>query len=116
MVPARGRTATTRALAPLLSFRGPQRAFAVGAWRSLAARIVRDDEVGGSNPLAPTIPNTSVERSRHGVGESMSGRLRGETEPHRLKARRLDPTEQRACKLRPTRPAVGETPGFTEAL
>ena len=27
----------------------------VGAWRSLAARIVRDDEVGGSNPLAPTI-------------------------------------------------------------
>src|SRR5690349_33962 len=27
----------------------------VGAWRSLVARIVRDDEVGGSNPLAPTI-------------------------------------------------------------
>ena len=26
----------------------------VGAWRSLVARIVRDDEVGGSNPLAPT--------------------------------------------------------------
>src|SRR5204863_291259 len=25
----------------------------VGAWRSLVARIVRDDEVGGSNPLAP---------------------------------------------------------------
>ena len=31
----------------------------VGAWRSLVARIVRDDEVGGSNPLAPTIPITS---------------------------------------------------------
>ena len=31
----------------------------VGAWRSLAARIVRDDEVGGSNPLAPTIPITN---------------------------------------------------------
>src|SRR5437762_14170079 len=28
----------------------------VGAWRSQVARIVRDDEVGGSNPLAPTIP------------------------------------------------------------
>jgi streptogrisin C len=28
----------------------------VGAWRSLVARIVRDDEVGGSNPLAPTRP------------------------------------------------------------
>jgi hypothetical protein len=26
----------------------------VGAWRSLAARSVRDAEVGGSNPLAPT--------------------------------------------------------------
>jgi hypothetical protein len=29
----------------------------VGAWRSLVARIVRDDEVGGSNPLAPTNPS-----------------------------------------------------------
>ena len=28
----------------------------VGAWRSLAARSVRDAEVGGSNPLAPTKP------------------------------------------------------------
>ena len=26
----------------------------VGAWRTLVARIVRDHEVGGSNPLAPT--------------------------------------------------------------
>ena len=26
----------------------------LGAWRSLVARIVRDDEAGGSNPLAPT--------------------------------------------------------------
>ena len=26
----------------------------IGAWRSQVARIVRDDEVGGSNPLAPT--------------------------------------------------------------
>ena len=32
----------------------------VGAWRSLAARIVRDDEVGGSNPLAPTITSSSA--------------------------------------------------------
>ena len=32
-----------------------KRAPSVGAWRSLVARIVRDDEVGGSNPLAPTI-------------------------------------------------------------
>jgi hypothetical protein len=33
----------------------PLSGHSVGAWRSLAARIVRDDEVGGSNPLAPTI-------------------------------------------------------------
>ena len=26
----------------------------VGAWRSLVARIVRDDEAAGSNPVAPT--------------------------------------------------------------
>ena len=34
----------------------------VGAWRSLVARIVRDDEVGGSNPLAPTrLPDPSLQ-------------------------------------------------------
>jgi hypothetical protein len=27
----------------------------VGAWLSLVERTVRDREVGGSNPLAPTI-------------------------------------------------------------
>ena len=26
-----------------------------GVWRSLVARIVRDDEVAGSNPVTPTI-------------------------------------------------------------
>ena len=30
-----------------------------GAWRSPAARIVRDDEVAGSNPVAPTYINIS---------------------------------------------------------
>ena len=29
--------------------------YAVGAWLSLVERLVRDQEVGGSNPLAPTI-------------------------------------------------------------
>ena len=28
--------------------------YAVGAWLSLVERLVRDQEVGGSNPLAPT--------------------------------------------------------------
>lgn len=27
----------------------------VGMWRSLVARIVRDDEAAGSNPVIPTI-------------------------------------------------------------
>ncbi len=26
-----------------------------GVWRSLVARIVRDDEVAGSNPVTPTL-------------------------------------------------------------
>src|SRR5450759_5594684 len=38
----------------------PSAGISVGAWRSLAARIVRDDEVGGSNPLAPTISTSSI--------------------------------------------------------
>ena len=39
-----------------------KRAPSVGAWRSLVARIVRDDEVGGSNPLARPYPPDLVER------------------------------------------------------
>jgi protein-S-isoprenylcysteine O-methyltransferase Ste14 len=34
----------------------------VGAWRSLVARSVRDAEVGGSNPLAPTSPASAFRR------------------------------------------------------
>ena len=29
----------------------------IGAWLSLVERLVRDQEAGGSNPLAPTIPS-----------------------------------------------------------
>ena len=31
-----------------------------GAWRSLVARFVRDEEVAGSNPVAPTIGERPV--------------------------------------------------------
>ena len=56
----------------------------VGAWRSLVARIVRDDEVGGSNPLAPTIPsrtsaaawNRAPAAAPSGVSSSSSARTR----------------------------------------
>ena len=37
----------------------------IGAWRSLVARLLWEQEVGGSNPLAPTnifIPNQAVRR------------------------------------------------------
>ena len=33
----------------------PNSAFSVGAWLSLVEHLVRDQGVGGSNPLAPTI-------------------------------------------------------------
>ena len=36
------------------------RSFTVGAWLSLVERLVRDQEVGGSNPLAPTIYLTEI--------------------------------------------------------
>ena len=36
----------------------------IGAWLSLVERSVRDAEVGGSNPLAPTMMLTGSIRSR----------------------------------------------------
>ena len=60
-----------------------QRAPSVGAWRSLVARIVRDDEVGGSNPLAPTkltksgLQDRSGAAARHSVATSPASRERG---------------------------------------
>ena len=45
----------------LQRFRGAGSAV-VGAWLSLVERTVRDREVGGSNPLAPTIYLKGIER------------------------------------------------------
>ena len=36
----------------------------VGAWRSLVARFVRDEEVAGSNPVAPTICDVPISPAR----------------------------------------------------
>ena len=36
----------------------------LGAWRSLVARFVRDEEVAGSNPVAPTTPSRASPASR----------------------------------------------------
>ena len=33
-----------------------------GAWLSLVERLVRDQEAGGSNPLAPTNPFSNLQR------------------------------------------------------
>src|SRR4051794_28821020 len=62
----------------------------VGAWRSLVARIVRDDEVGGSNPLAPTRmtkrahERVRAERIRPPIPFRFGARVHDEVEPHRL--------------------------------
>ena len=50
-----GEEAARLAARPAVYSVGPvERAPSVGAWRSLVARIVRDDEVAGSNPVTPT--------------------------------------------------------------
>src|SRR5450759_4753980 len=60
-----GEEAARLAARPAVYSVGPvERAPSVGAWRSLVARIVRDDEVGGSNPLAPTSPITPCVSNR----------------------------------------------------
>ena len=48
-------------LGPAVSVRVPP----VGAWLSLVEHLVRDQGVGGSNPLAPTIP---LSPPPHGAG------------------------------------------------
>lgn len=52
--------------------------FFFGAWRSLAARNVRDVEVVGSNPTAPTILRSQLsgERSKPFVARRRAGRSR----------------------------------------
>ena len=44
---------------------------AVGAWLSLVERLVRDQEAGGSNPLAPTI---SLQRDIPNLGNLWNDR------------------------------------------
>ncbi len=39
----------------------------VGAWLSLVERFVRDEEVAGSNPVAPTISSKVLRCSRDSV-------------------------------------------------
>src|ERR1700704_3673829 len=70
------------------------RAPSVGAWRSLVARIVRDDEVGGSNPLAPTIPNRYLKVPWHDRCQAEFDRRLGEIERRLPQAERIDPIEE----------------------
>ena len=65
----------------------------VGAWRSLVARIVRDDEVGGSNPLAPTTYGYS-QLSRQHRREAMTDRVRAERDGRLPHPQDLDAVEQ----------------------
>jgi hypothetical protein len=45
---------TSNQLSACTIYRTMIKAFVVGAWRSLEARLLWEQEVGGSNPLAPT--------------------------------------------------------------
>lgn len=50
----------------------------LGMWLSLVERLVRDEEVGGSNPLIPTkiplsIPDTWVTSCSGDIGYTMTG-------------------------------------------
>jgi hypothetical protein len=76
----------------------------------LVARIVRDDEVGGSNPLAPTkLSNLAFQlhHGRQGDAESEICRVRAEFEFEALKPKDVD-----LAKIADTiacRPAVPES-------
>ena len=70
----------------------------VGAWRSLVARIVRDDEVGGSNPLAPTkLTNLAfkLDQARQRGVQSEVDRIRRELVLEALKPQNVESGEDR---------------------
>ena len=89
--------------------REPSDGTTVWAWRSLAARIVRDDEVGGSNPLAPTITSSSARnasarplRSAAGVGSTCIVLSPRTSTDSKLAPRLLQPSRSDApANLRP---------------
>jgi hypothetical protein len=84
----------------LSSVRPARRAPSVGAWRSLVARIVRDDKVGGSNPLAPTKLSNFAFELHH-------GRQRGiESERDRVSALYEAPFEYVRTVVRPVRLSI----------
>ena len=92
--------------------RGPSlRALSVGAWRSLVARIVRDDEVGGSNPLAPTTYEYSDLR-RERCSETVSDGVCAEVDGRFCDPENVDPIEQGACKELTARAALSLPPGL----
>ncbi len=85
----------------------------VGAWRSLVARSVRDAEVGGSNPLAPTTYGYSEplrQYSPKAVGDCLVRQMQGEfAEPPDL-----DALEHRLRQHPSPGSAVCGLPGATE--
>ncbi len=53
-------------------------------WRSLVARVVRDDEVAGSNPVTPTSTKNGSDQRKRGQGRLLfrsSGHNWGTTAP-----------------------------------
>jgi hypothetical protein len=80
--------------------------FSVGAWRSLVARIVRDDEVGGSNPLAPTKPNSQIKLLWDHVCQAMGTDRRAQPEGRLPEPIDLDAIEERVGEPAAARPAL----------
>jgi len=64
---SRGSSAAERFRPPGSACVGVNFFFMIGAWRSLVARLLREQEAGGSNPLAPTIRKKRFARTVDGV-------------------------------------------------
>ena len=73
----------------------------------MVARIVRDDEVGGSNPLAPTIPNSHVEPVWDRCGKAVCHGAVGETDGSLPRAEHFDTLEQGFGEYPATRTTIG---------
>ena len=98
-------------------------AWSVGAWRSLVARVVRDDEVGGSNPLAPTkLSNRAAELEDGGQGRCQVEFDRGGRKfvDQLFESQHLGPSEHSsgkdlACRSSRSRRSSGNSEGGTRS-
>ena len=77
----------------------------------MVARIVRDDEVGGSNPLAPTTYDYSHLR-RERCSETVSDGVRAEVDGRFCDPQNVDPIKERARQELAAGAALSLPPGL----